>query len=201
MNNFLWGSKNCQSWKRVLFTKLFFCQKNQKHPLKRPRFMECPKLCIFKFPKKYFFWVFYFTKESLILSPLKQNILDEIKQSNAIRPQKNLFFRDCWLVSSSQRKFLLESVLKIIYTFYLKHHVYPFCAPIFHPISETESNCTHFANWFVCKSLWIFLSHGLLVKRNPLLVAKNPLQVVCKWRKPFASGKQVVFLGALVSNC
>ena len=29
--------------------------------------------------------------------------------------------------------------LKNIYTFYLKHQNYPFCAPIFHPLSETES--------------------------------------------------------------
>ena len=27
----------------------------------------------------------------------------------------------------------------MIYTFYLKHQKYPFCAPIFHPLSETES--------------------------------------------------------------
>ena len=31
--------------------------------------------------------------------------------------------------------------LKVIYTFYLKHQKYPFCAPIFHPLSETESYC------------------------------------------------------------
>ena len=38
----------------------------------------------------------------------------------------------CWKVAS-----------KVIYTFYLKHQKYPFCAPIFHPLSETESyfNC------------------------------------------------------------
>ena len=28
---------------------------------------------------------------------------------------------------------------KIIFTFYLKHQNYPFCAPKFHPVSETES--------------------------------------------------------------
>ena len=27
-----------------------------------------------------------------------------------------------------------------IFTFYLKHQKYPFCAPIFHPLSETESD-------------------------------------------------------------
>ena len=29
---------------------------------------------------------------------------------------------------------------KIIYTFYLKYQKYHFCAPIFNPISDTESN-------------------------------------------------------------
>ena len=28
---------------------------------------------------------------------------------------------------------------KFIYNLYLKHQKYPFCAPIFHPLSETES--------------------------------------------------------------
>ena len=42
-------------------------------------------------------------------------------------------------IFSLQRKFLLKSVLNIIYTFYLKHKKYPFFERIFQPISETES--------------------------------------------------------------
>ena len=40
-------------------------------------------------------------------------------------PHKGTF---CWKVPSQN-----------IFTFYLKHQKYPFCAPIFHPLSETES--------------------------------------------------------------
>ena len=36
----------------------------------------------------------------------------------------------CW-----QKKAL---IFKIMFTFYLKPQKYPFCAPIFHPLSETE---------------------------------------------------------------
>ena len=63
------------------------------------------------------FWMM----ESLILSALKQKILGEIKQLNGIKNPKNI----------------LSS--KMINTFYLKHQKYPFCAPIFHPLSDTES--------------------------------------------------------------
>ena len=83
--------------------------------------------------------VFFLTKERPILTALKQMILDEIEQSNGIKPQKNNFFMIfckfllhkgnlCWKVPS-----------QISYTFYLKHKKYPFCAPNFHPLSETES--------------------------------------------------------------
>ena len=54
----------------------------------------------------------FLTKESLILSALKQKILDEIKQSNGIKPLTNQTFHDfckflphkgnfCWKVSST----------------------------------------------------------------------------------------------------
>ena len=38
----------------------------------------------------------------------------------------------------------------MIYTFYLKHQKYPICAPIFHPLSETESY------YFYCKIHVVF---------------------------------------------
>ena len=81
----------------------------------------------------------FITKERPILTVLKQMILDEIKQSNGIKPQKINFFMIfckflphketlCWKVPSQD-----------IFIFYLKHQKYPYCAPIFHPLSETES--------------------------------------------------------------
>ena len=74
-------------------------KQKQKNPKKtfstkktwHPRFLECAKPHVFKFPKKNeFFRVFlgFLTKESLILNELKQNILGEIKQSNRIKPPK-----------------------------------------------------------------------------------------------------------------
>ena len=54
-------------------------------------------------PSVIFFVVAFLTKKRPILTALKQMILDEIKQSNGIKPQKIYFF-----MSSSQRNFLLE---------------------------------------------------------------------------------------------
>ena len=51
-----------------------------------------------------------------------------------------------------KRNFGWKVPLKVIYTFYLKHQKYPFCAPIFHPLSETESY-----DWY-CRS-WNSLVH------------------------------------------
>ena len=51
---------------------------------------------------------------------------------------KNNLFMIFWKVSFSQKKFCKKVPLKISYTFYLKLLKYPFCAPISHPISETE---------------------------------------------------------------
>ena len=42
----------------------------------------------------FFIFIFFFTKERTILTVLKQMILDEIKQSNSIKPQKIYFFHD-----------------------------------------------------------------------------------------------------------
>ena len=36
--------------------------------------------------------------------------------------------------------------LQIVFSFYLKHIKYPFCAPIFHPISEKESSGKNLKN-------------------------------------------------------
>ena len=94
--------KNCQSWTTDLITKLWLCQKIPKHPLKQknidkktlcPRLLECPERHVFKFPtnKKRFLRVclIFLAKKSLVLSALKQKILDEIKQS------KSSFSRFC----------------------------------------------------------------------------------------------------------
>ena len=42
-------------------------------------------------------------------------------------------------VLSHKGTFCWKVLSKNIYTFYLKHQKYPFCAPIFHPLPETES--------------------------------------------------------------
>ena len=44
---------------------------------------------------------------------------------------------------------------KVIYTFYLKHRKYPFCAPIFHPLSETESYAYFITSWLKLVIVWI----------------------------------------------
>ena len=62
----------------------------------RPRVMICPVRHVVKFSKKIVFEsvLVFLTKESLILSALKQKIIDEFKQSNGIKPLKYLFFQD-----------------------------------------------------------------------------------------------------------
>ena len=79
------------------------------------------------------------TKERPILPVLKQMILDEIKQSNGIKPPNNNFFMIFLKFLPHKGPFCWKVTLKNIYTFYLKHQKYPFCAPIFRPLSETES--------------------------------------------------------------
>ena len=86
-------------------------------------------------------------------------ISDEIKQSNSIKPPKNQLFHDFLKFPPDKGPFCGKVPSKNIYTLYLKHQNYPFCAPIFHPLSETESehiseNHTHqfklnpFGNWY-----------------------------------------------------
>ena len=69
----------------------------------------------------------------------KQMILHEIKQSNGIKPQKINF--SCFFCKFLPHKgnFCWKVPSKLIYSFYLKHQKYPFCAPIFNPLLETES--------------------------------------------------------------
>ena len=82
---------------------------------------------------------FFLTRENLILSALKQKILDEIKQSNCIKPPKIHFFMILCKFLPHKPNFCWKVPSKMIYTFYLTHRKYPFCAPNFHPVSETES--------------------------------------------------------------
>ena len=78
-------------------------------------------------------------KERLILNALKQMILDEINQSTGMKPQKTLFFMIFCKFIPHKGNFGWKVPLKVIFTFYLKHQKYIFCAPIFHPLSETDS--------------------------------------------------------------
>ena len=55
------------------------------------------------------------------------------------KPPKKLLFQDFFQFLPHNKNFCWKVSSKIIYNFYLKHQKYPFCAPIFQPISETES--------------------------------------------------------------
>ena len=88
----------------------------------------------------------FLTKERPILTVLKQMILYEIKQSNGIKPQQIYFFMIFCKFLPHKGTFCWKVLSKNINTFYLKHQKYPFCAPIFHPLSETESYAG-FTNW------------------------------------------------------
>ena len=77
-------------------------------------------------------------KKNHILNALKQKILDEIKLSNGIKPQKIIFLKIFGKFLLDNRDFGWNLSSKNIYTFYLKHIKYPFCAPIFHLIYEPE---------------------------------------------------------------
>ena len=102
------------------------------------------------YPKYPFLRVFlvFITKERPILTVLKQMILDEIKQSNGIKPPKINFFMIFCKFLPHKGNFCWKVPSKVIYTFYLKHKKSPFCAPILHPLSETES-----IDGFVLKSI------------------------------------------------
>ena len=81
----------------------------------------------------------FLTNERPVLTALKQMILNEIKQSNALKPQTINFFLIFCKFIPHKGNFCWKVSWKVIYTFYLKHQKYPFWTPIFHPLSETES--------------------------------------------------------------
>ena len=75
------------------------------------------------------FLIFLFTKECPILTALNSRLFE-------MKLGSQMVF--CRFFPHKQ------SASKNNYTFSLKHPKYPFCAPIFHPISETESNIISF---------------------------------------------------------
>ena len=68
---------------------------------------------------------------------------------NGINPKKINFFKIFCKFLSHKGTFCWKVPSKNIYTFYLKHQKYPFCAPIFHPLSETESHVSY-CNFLHC---------------------------------------------------
>ena len=70
-------------------------------------------------------------KECPILTAFKQTILDEIKQSNNIKPQKINFLMIFCKCLPHKGNFGWKVPSKVIYIFYQKYKKYPFCAPIF----------------------------------------------------------------------
>ena len=141
----------------MLVTKLCPHQKEQKHPLKwkfltkkngvldfwnllSVRFLEYQKHQFLRFFIFYFFW-----QRNALFWLQNQTILNEIKQSNGIKPQKINFFSIFCKFLPQKGNFFWKVPSKVIYTFYLKHQKYPFRALIFHPLPETES----------CPSLYI----------------------------------------------
>ena len=99
--------------------------------IRRVSFFQIVKKTVFK---GCFF--FFLTKEHPILAALKQMILYEIKQSNGIKPQEIYFFMIFCQFLPHKGNFCWKVPSKVIYTFYLKLQKYPFCAPIFHHLSE-----------------------------------------------------------------
>ena len=97
----------------------------------------------------------FLMKKRPILTALKQMILDEIRQSNGIKPPKINFFTIFCKFLPHKGNFTWKVPSKVIYTFYLKHQKYPFCAPIFHPLSETESYAYFITSWLKLVIVWI----------------------------------------------
>ena len=144
--------KDHQSWEPVFVTKVCLRYKNQKHSLKwkfwtkklNPLFLECAERHVFRLSKITNLRVFlvFVTKERPILTVLKQMILVEIKLSNGIKPQKINFFMNFCKFLPHKGTFCWKVPSQNSFTFYLKHQKYPFCAPIFHPLSENELYAT-----------------------------------------------------------
>ena len=111
-----------------------------------PRFLEYTERHVFRLSKiTVFEGLFGFLeKERPILAALKQMIVSDINQSIGIKPQNIYFFMIFCKFLPHKGNFCLKVHPKVIFTFYLKLQKYPLCAPIFHPLSETES----YGIWF-----------------------------------------------------
>ena len=135
------AEKNHQSWETVLVTKSCLRQKNQKTPSKmkildkiktwQPRFLESAKRHLFRLPKiTVFEGVFgFFYKGTPFFDCIKADDLDKIEQSNGIKPQKINFFMNFCKSLPHKGNFCWKVTSTVIYTSYLKHQIYPFCAP------------------------------------------------------------------------
>ena len=98
-----------------------------------------PERHILKFPQKIVFegvFVYFFDKGRPYFD------------SNAIYSFfLNLLYQDFLKYLHNKENFCWKASSKNIYTFYLKCKKNPFCAPIFHPISETESYSSYRKQW------------------------------------------------------
>ena len=107
-------------------------------------FWKVPSVMFLDYHKKQFKVIFFFFLQgTFFLTALKQMISDEISQSNGIKSQNISSFMIFWWFIPHKGNFCWKVPSKVIYNFYLKHQKYPFCATIFHPLSETES----YGNW------------------------------------------------------
>ena len=79
-------------------------------------------------------------KERLILSALMHKILDEIKESNGIKPPEKSTFSTFFVSFTLTKDFFWKVSSNFCIPLIVKHPKYTFCEPIFHPIFESESN-------------------------------------------------------------
>ena len=79
-----------------------------------------PQASCFYISKKWVFecvFVFFLAKEIRILSTWNQKILDEIKQSNGIKPLKNLTFKDFCMFFLTKQFFVGKCLQKLLIFF------------------------------------------------------------------------------------
>ena len=68
--------------------------------------------------------------------------------------------------------------LNVIYTFHLKHNKYPFCAPIFHPSSETKSYWNlYLLNELQKNILLTKMSRARVIIEGQCVLLQIPLQI------------------------